>query len=118
MSSDESHQTPLSPEAKSYSTRRDFLLKVGVALNAVAGLMIGIPVIGFICSTLIKKTSRMWVSLGPVTKFAEGSTILVAYQTPYGRPADGPTKTLTCWVRRMPGDKFRIFAANAAARRH
>ena len=112
MSSDESHQAPLSPEAKNYSTRRDFLLKVGVAINAIATLMIGVPIIGFVCSTLIKKTSRKWVSLGPVTKFTEGSTRLVAYQTPYGRPEDGPTKTLTCWVRRMPGDKFRIFAAN------
>ena len=92
MSSDESHQAPLSPEAKNYSTRRDFLLKVGVAINAIATLMIGIPIIGFVCSTLIKKTSRKWVPLGPVTEFAEGSTRLVAYQTPYGRPADGPDR--------------------------
>ena len=67
----ESHPPP-SPEAKSYSTRRDFLLQVGVVINAVAGFMIGIPIVGYILSSLIKSTPRVWFSLGPVANFPEG----------------------------------------------
>jgi len=47
-----------------------------------------------------------------VSKFPEGATRIAAYETPYGREADGPTSILTCWVRHLEGDKFRIFAAN------
>jgi len=53
----ESHP-PVHPEPKSYSTRRDFLLQIGIVLNAVAGFMIGIPVVGFILSSIIKKTPQ------------------------------------------------------------
>jgi menaquinol-cytochrome c reductase iron-sulfur subunit len=112
MSSQNHEHPPLSPEAKNYSTRRDFLLQVGVVINTIAGLMIGIPVVGFVVSSLIRKTPRVWISLGPLTKFPENGTRLAAYQTPYRREVDGPTATMTCWVRRLPGDKFRIFASN------
>jgi menaquinol-cytochrome c reductase iron-sulfur subunit len=112
MTQNEPSHPPLSPEAKNYSTRRDFLLQVGAVINAIAAFMIGVPIIGFIVSAVIRKTSRVWVSLGPVSKFPEGATRMAAYETPYGREVDGPTSTLTCWVRRLEGDKFNIFASN------
>jgi menaquinol-cytochrome c reductase iron-sulfur subunit len=112
MTPDEPQHPPLSPEAKNYSTRRDFLLKVGVVINTVAAFMIGLPIIGYICSSLLKRSPRVWISLGPISQFPEGVTRLAAYQTPYGRKVDGPTATLTCWVRRLSGDKFKTFAAN------
>jgi menaquinol-cytochrome c reductase iron-sulfur subunit len=112
MTSHEPSHPPLSPEAKKYSTRRDFLLQVGVVINTIAAFMVGVPVIGFVVSSLIKKSPRVWISLGPVSKFPEGATRLAAFQTPYRREVDGPTGTMTCWVRRLPGDKFRILAAN------
>jgi menaquinol-cytochrome c reductase iron-sulfur subunit len=103
---------PISPEAKNYSTRRDFLLKIGVLLNTVAAFMIGIPIVGFILSSLIKNTPRVWFSLGPVSKFPEGVMRQVVYENPYRRQADGQTARLTCWVRRIQGDQFKVFAAN------
>jgi menaquinol-cytochrome c reductase iron-sulfur subunit len=112
MTPNEPSHPQLSPEAKKYSTRRDFLLQVGTAINAVAAFMIGVPIIGFVVSSLIRSTPRVWVSLGPVSKFPEGATRLAAYETPYKRMVDGPTATLTCWVRHLEGDKFRIFASN------
>ena len=51
MTSQEPSHPPLSPEAKNYSTRRDFLLQVGIVINTIAAFMIGIPVIGFIVSS-------------------------------------------------------------------
>jgi Rieske Fe-S protein len=112
MTSHEPDHPPLSPEAKNYSTRRDFLLHVGTVINAIAAFMIGVPIIGFIVSSVIKKTPRVWISLGPVSKFPEGANRLAAYKTPYSREVDGETAILTCWVRRLEGDKFRIFASN------
>jgi menaquinol-cytochrome c reductase iron-sulfur subunit len=47
-----------------------------------------------------------------VSKFPEGANRLAAYKTPYSREVDGETAILTCWVRRLEGDKFRIFASN------
>src|SRR6202790_831614 len=86
----ESHP-PASPEAKSYSTRRDFLLQIGLVLNAIAGFMIGIPIVGFFLSSLIKNKSRIWFSLGPVSNFQEGAMRLTVYENPYRRDADGQT---------------------------
>ena len=113
MSANESEShPPVSPEAKSYSTRRDFLLQIGVVLNAVAAFMIGIPIVGFIFSSLIKSTPRVWFSLGPVSKFPEGAMRLTVYENPYRREADGQTARLTCWVKRIQGNQFTVFAAN------
>jgi menaquinol-cytochrome c reductase iron-sulfur subunit len=103
---------PIRPEAKSYSTRRDFLLKIGLVLNTVAAFMIGIPIVGFIFSSLIRNAPNVWFSLGPVSKFPEGVMRQVVYENPHRREADGDTARLYCWVRRMQGDKFKVFAAN------
>jgi Rieske Fe-S protein len=103
---------PISPEAKNYSTRRDFLLKIGLGINTVAAFMIGIPIVGFIFSSLIKNTPGVWFSIGPVSKFPEGVMRQVVYENPYRRQADGQTSRLYCWVRRIQGDKFKVFAAN------
>jgi menaquinol-cytochrome c reductase iron-sulfur subunit len=107
----ESHP-PVSPEAKSYSTRRDFLLQVGVLINTVAAFMIGIPLVGFIISSLIKNSPAVWFSLGPLSRFPEGAMRQAVYENPYRREADGQTARLTCWVRRIQGDQFKVFAAN------
>jgi len=31
------------------ATRRDFMLKLGIGINAIAGALVGIPIIGFFC---------------------------------------------------------------------
>ncbi|MBV8140456.1 MAG: Rieske 2Fe-2S domain-containing protein [Verrucomicrobia bacterium] len=107
----ESHP-PVHPEKKSYSTRRDFLVQVGAVLNAIAGFMIGLPLVGFILSSLIKSTPPVWFSLGPVSNFQEGAMRMAVYENPYRREADGQTARLTCWVHRISGDQFKVFAAN------
>ena len=110
--SEPENEHPKSPEAKNYSTRRDFLLQIGVVINAVAAFMIGIPIVGFFFSSLIRSTPRVWFSLGPVSKFPEGAMRLVVFENPYHSQADGETARLTCWVRRIQGDEFTVFAAN------
>lgn len=106
------NEHPISPEAKPYSTRRDFLLQLGVVINTVAAFMIGIPLVGFIFSSLIRSTPRVWFSLGPVSKFPEGVMRQVVYENPHRTEADGQTAVLTCWVKRIQGNDFKVFAAN------
>jgi Rieske Fe-S protein len=111
LNESESHH-PANPEAKSYSTRRDFLLQVSVVINTIAAFMIGIPLVGFIFSSLINSKPPVWFSLGPVSKFPEGMMRLTVFENPYRREADGQTARLTCWVKRIQGDQFVVFAAN------
>jgi menaquinol-cytochrome c reductase iron-sulfur subunit len=107
----ESHP-PLRPEAKNHSTRRDFLLQIGLLINAIAGFMIGIPIIGFIFSSLIKKAPPVWFSLGPTSNFPEGAMRRAVFENPHRREEDGQTSRETCWVSRLQGDQFKVFAAN------
>jgi menaquinol-cytochrome c reductase iron-sulfur subunit len=113
MTPNESENHPShSSEAKNDSTRRDFLLKVGFVINTIAAFMIGIPIIGFIFSSLIRSTPPVWFSLGPVSKFPEGGMRRAVFENPYRREADGQTSRITCWVNRIQGNQFTVFAAN------
>jgi quinol---cytochrome c reductase iron-sulfur subunit, bacillus type len=105
-------QPPSSPEAKKYSTRRDFLLQVGVLLNTVAAFLIGIPLIGFILASIIQTPPLTWFSLGPASKFPRGTTRRAVFTNPFRRSTDGDTAILTCWVRHSEEDSFQVFAAN------
>jgi len=93
-------------------SRRDFLLLIGFGLNAVAGAMISIPILGYLLSSIIKKAETEWISLGPLSKFPENTTRLGQYQNPHPRPWDGETAEIPCWVRNAGGGKFQIFAIN------
>jgi menaquinol-cytochrome c reductase iron-sulfur subunit len=93
-------------------SRRNALLKIGAGLNAIAGLLIGVPVLGYALSTFSKRSPRSWVSLGPLTHFSEGQTRLAVFQNPTVKLWDGDTKKVPCWVRRIEGESFQVFAIN------
>lgn len=95
-----------------HPNRRDFLLKMALALNVVAGAMITVPIIGYAMSSFIMKLPLKWVSLGAVDQFPEGTTRLATYENPYHRPWDGATAIIPCWVRRVEGKEFQVFAIN------
>ncbi len=63
-------------------SRRNALLKLGAGLNMLAGLLIGVPVFGYVLSTFSKKSPRTWVSLGPLNQFPEGNTRLAVFRNP------------------------------------
>src|SRR5262245_4368476 len=91
--------------------RRAFLLKFGFLLNGIAAVFVGVPVLGYLFSSFRTSGSfNSWVTLGPVASFPENQTRLAKYQNPHPQPWDGKTTDIPCWVRRMEGDKFQIFA--------
>lgn len=115
MASEDSHPNNGSHDYPKYdwrSSRRDFLLKLGLGLNVVAGAMISIPIIGFLISSVIKRATPTWISLGPVDQFKIGTTRMVAFDNPFRIPADGQTSQIPCWVKRTSEQEFSVFAIN------
>lgn len=116
MSSNHEQPAPATPcgcgPKEEGSSRRNFLLGLGLGLNVVAGAMISVPILGYVLSSFVKKYPVEWISLGPLDKFPIGKTRLATYENPEARPWDGETATIPCWVRRVDADQFQIFAIN------
>jgi menaquinol-cytochrome c reductase iron-sulfur subunit len=98
-------------------TRRGLLLKLGIALNALAGLVLAVPIVGYLLSPARRRRMRaalQWVALGELSAFPEGQTRMATFRNPSSRPWDGPTADIPCWVRRRQGSDFQVFAVNCA----
>ncbi len=105
----------LAKEAKENPSRRDWLFTAGVAVNVAAGVLLAIPLVGFVFSSFVqRKDPRSWISLGALENFPERATRLATYRNPYTRPWDGQTADIPCWVRRLTGTQFQVFAINCA----
>lgn len=103
--------TPHQPPASAVS-RRGVLLAFGVALNAVAATLLAIPIVGYVFSSFRHKTLQEWILLGPLERFPEQQTRLATYRNPFTSPWDGSTADIPCWVRRLKGETFQVFAIN------
>lgn len=96
-------------------SRRSFLLKVSIALNALVAAAIATPVIGYLLGPIRKKGGyNSWVALGQVSDYREGETVLATYRNPFTHPWDGDTGKVACYVRREKGNTFTVFAVNCA----
>ena len=97
------------------TSRRDFFVKVGLLLNGIAVAALATPVVGYLLSPIMRsKQYRQWVDLGELDEFPEGQTRLAKFKNPISNVWDGATDNLPCWVRRMHGEKFQVFAINCA----
>jgi Rieske Fe-S protein len=92
--------------------RRRALFAFGVAINAVAAVLMGVPLVGYIASAARRRGQQAWVSLGPLANFPERQTRLASYTNPFTVPWDGKTADIPCWVRRLDGERFQVFAIN------
>lgn len=94
-------------------SRRDWLFHLGVAANVVGGLLFAVPLVGFVFSSWVeRKDPRSWISLGKIDNFPERTTRIATYRNPFTRPWDGQTADIPCWVRRVTGNQFQVFAVN------
>jgi menaquinol-cytochrome c reductase iron-sulfur subunit len=101
----------ISPAA--VTSRRKWLFRAGMALNAVAATLVGVPILGYVLSGLFgRKTNSAWIALGPVGNFPENNTRLATFKNPFVQSWDGQTGDIPCWVRRIEGEKFQVFAIN------
>jgi Rieske Fe-S protein len=107
----------MTPEGKAAAhTRRVFLFKLAVAMNAVVGVVLAVPLLGYVLGPALKKSSKVgsWISLGGVDSFPIGQTTLVDFVSPVKSLDDGETAKVPCWVRRVSQDQFQVFAINCA----
>ncbi len=103
------------PAAPKSVPRRQMLITLGLALNAVAGILFAIPVVGYVLGPSKRKELKKelaWVTLGSLTQFPEGETRLATYRNPLVRPWDGDTGSIPCWVRRISAERLQVFAIN------
>jgi menaquinol-cytochrome c reductase iron-sulfur subunit len=98
-------------------SRRGMLMKLGFLFDGAVGLVLAVPIVRYLLSPVIherKPGYESWLSLGPLAQFPEGQTRLAAYRNPVANPSDGDTANIPCWVRRVEGEKFQVFAINCA----
>jgi Rieske Fe-S protein len=98
-------------------SRRGFFTKVAILLNGLVGAVLAVPIVQYLFSSVTRGRGDAylsWVSLGKVDQFPEGETRLATFQSPFAMPTDGKTVDTACWVRRVAGDQFQVFAVNCA----
>ena len=114
---DQAAATELATNAKSAGhTRRVFLFKLSLLLNGAVGAILAVPIIGYLLGPAVRKGSNedSWIKLGPLGDFPEGETRLVNFRNPTTTSWDGQTGDIPCWVRRISGNSFQVFAINCA----
>jgi Rieske Fe-S protein len=98
-------------------SRRGLFMKLGILFNGLVAAALGVPILGFLFSSVTRGRANAylsWVPLGPVSEFPEGETRLATFRNPNVMPTDGKTVDTACWVRRVEGDQFQVFAVNCA----
>lgn len=113
----ESSNNDLSPEGKAAAhSRRVFLFKIAVLLNAAIGTVLAIPLVGFVISPMLKKSSSTgaWIKLGDLSEFPAGQTRLAEFKSPVASLDDGETAKIPCWVRHSSTNEIDVFAINCA----
>jgi menaquinol-cytochrome c reductase iron-sulfur subunit len=100
----------------SATSRRGFLFKLAVGVNALIGLVFAAPIVGYLIGPALKKEDdyHAWIKLGAVDTFPQGETRLAEFVNPVKGPSDGETAKVACWVRRTDDGKFQVFAINCA----
>ena len=105
------------PEQKNLITRRAVFFKVGLLFNGLAAVVLATPVIGYLVSPILaaqNKGYKRWITLGELDEFPENQTRLAKFKNPITGVSDGKTDDIPCWVRRLSGENFQVFAVNCA----
>ena len=97
-------------------TRRAFLFKLSIALNAAVGAVLAVPLVGYLLGPTLKRNADpgAWITLGSIADFPIGETRLANFVSPVATFDDGDTAKTACWVRRISDQQFQVFAINCA----
>jgi len=98
-------------------SRRQMFLKISMLFNGIVGVLLGIPIVGYILSPVTRGRRagyESWISLGSTDQFPPGQTRLATYRNPVAHASDGETADIACWVRHTDGEHFQVFAINCA----
>lgn len=76
-----------------------FLNGIIVGFGGIAGIVLGIPLIGYVLTPLIRPTPRVWRDVGAVSDFQVGTTVEVRYSDPGALQWAGTTTLAAAWLR-------------------
>ena len=96
-------------------SRRGVFMKIGILCNGVMAAALAVPIVRYLLAPITRGRANgylAWVSLGQIGQFPEGETRLATFRNPLVMPSDGKTVDTACWVRRVEGEKFQVFAVN------
>jgi quinol---cytochrome c reductase iron-sulfur subunit, bacillus type len=105
------------PGSSGELSRRALFTRIGLLLNGLAVAVFAMPIIGYLVSPILggdRGQYKRWITLGNLDEFPEGQTRLATFQNPISSFGDGDTDHIPCWVRRVQGEKFQVFAVNCA----
>jgi Rieske Fe-S protein len=103
-------------EKEAAHSRRTFIFKLAVLLNAGVGAVLAVPLLRYLLGSAMQSdsSSGSWIVIGSVNNFPVGETRLVNFESPVKSPDDGETAKVACWVRRISAQQFQVFAVNCA----
>lgn len=107
---------PSAAEHSAKHTRRVFLFKLALGLNALVGAVLAVPILGYVLAPMLKKDASYnhWIPLLKLNDMPVGATRLVEYVNPDTSPTDGLTSKVACWARRLSPARYEVFAINCA----
>src|SRR5258708_39684821 len=75
----------IAPSPEDTLSRRGFFMKLGILFNGFAAMVLAVPVVGFLLSSVTRGSANgylSWVPLGRIDEFPEGETRLATFRHP------------------------------------
>lgn len=90
--------------------REIFLTGIVLGFGGIASVVLGIPLVGYLLTPLIKPEREVWRNVGSVDSFKVGETTLVKYRDPNGLSWAGSTTKAGAYLRRQSQSQFISFS--------
>lgn len=116
MNNNEKNRTQSEPETavSDLITRRQFLARLSIVAGGLGAALVGIPIVGFLFSPLLKDKPEAWQPLGKVDDFKIGETTHVTFSDPSPLPWAGVAADTAAWLRRTADQEFTAFTINCS----
>jgi quinol---cytochrome c reductase iron-sulfur subunit, bacillus type len=95
-----------STEAARQVDRRTFLNYVAGSISAFLGIVLGLPIVGYLAAPLAQRQTAFWLSLGKVDAFTSGQPKAVPVSISRRDGWRRITEERTCWVLASEGGQF------------
>lgn len=92
--------------------RNLFLSGITIGFGGVAGIVLGIPLVGYVLTPLFKEPKEGWWDVGAVSAFPPGETLEVRYPfppSPFSSWA-GSTSEAGAWMQRTTTGEFVCYS--------
>ncbi len=97
------------PDTPEETTRRAFQSYLAGAIASFTGVVVGLPVVGYLAAPLVQRVRAAWISLGRADSFVAGDPKLVAVSIDRQDGWRRSNEARTAWVRVLGAAKFVVF---------